>query len=290
VEDNLKEAVKNNVFGLLSLMEVAELCGCEDFLLISSDKAVNPTSFMGCTKRLGELIVTARPVSAMRSVSVRFGNVLGSQGSVVPIFKEQIRTTQQITITHPHITRFFMTIPEAASLVLQSFAVGKHGDVLVLDMGEPIRIVDLAKTLIGLSGKSKEEIEIVFTGLRPGEKLYEELFYGSEEQMPTSNPKVISARGQLMSWSGLVQRLEELKVLMIAGSGLSIRSKVQEIIPEYSFKIDSPVTEGMHTSHAGAAIQPTPRALAAAADVSHSDIFMRDHPKDFSDGAFQGSD
>jgi FlaA1/EpsC-like NDP-sugar epimerase len=256
VEDNLKEALKNNVFGLLSLLEVAERCGCEDFLLISSDKAVNPTSFMGCTKRLGELIIAARPVSVMRSVSVRFGNVLGSQGSVVPIFKEQIRTTHQITITHPQIARFFMTIPEAVSLVLQSFAVGNHGDVLVLDMGEPIRIVDLAKTLIGLSGKSAEEIKIVFTGLRPGEKLYEELFYGSEKQIETSNPKVISARGRLMSWNRLVERLEELKALMAAGSRLSIRSKVQEIIPEYSFDIESPVTEDMNTVQAGAAMQP----------------------------------
>jgi FlaA1/EpsC-like NDP-sugar epimerase len=188
METNLVEALKNNVFALVSLLEQAEQCGCESFVLISSDKAVHPTSFMGCTKRIGELIVAARPAGAMRYVSVRFGNVLGSQGSVVPLFQEQLRTGQCITITHPDITRFFMTIPEAASLVLQADTVGEHGNVLVLDMGEPIRIVDLARTLIRLSGKSAQDVQIVFTGLRKGEKLYEELFYQNEVRLPTANP------------------------------------------------------------------------------------------------------
>ena len=288
MEDNLQEAAKNNVFGLLSLMDVADRCGCEDFLLISSDKAVNPTSFMGCTKRLGELIVAARPASPMRSVSVRFGNVLGSQGSVVPIFQEQIRTTQRITITHPEITRFFMTIPEAVSLVLQAFAVGKHGDVLVLDMGEPMRIVDLAKTLIRLSGKSEEEIDLVFTGLRPGEKLYEELFYCNERQMPTSNEKVIRARGQLMSWAGLSQRLEDLRVLIATGSGASIRSKVQDIIPEYSFVAKkTPLPQDGLRKYAKP--QLTPRALAAAAGAGHADARQPQVSADFLRGPiFEG--
>jgi FlaA1/EpsC-like NDP-sugar epimerase len=234
MEENLSEALKNNVFALLNLLDAASEVGCERFLLISSDKAVQPTSFMGCTKRLGELIVSARPSSRMRCLSVRFGNVLGSQGSVVPILQEQIRTTQRLTITHPDITRYFMTIPEAVSLVLQAFTVGDHGNVLVLDMGEPIRIVDLAKTLIRLSGKSEDQVKIVFTGLRPGEKLYEELFYGSEEPMPTSQKKVRCTRANSMNWFTLSRHLDELQNLAIDGAQAAIRAKVKEIIPEYS--------------------------------------------------------
>jgi FlaA1/EpsC-like NDP-sugar epimerase len=235
MEANLAEALKNNVFALLALLDVAQESGCAGFVLISSDKAVHPSSFMGCTKRLGELMVAARPASTMRCVSVRFGNVLGSQGSVVPIFQEQIRTTQRITVTHPQITRYFMTIPEAVSLVLQAYTVGKHGDVLVLDMGEPVRIVELAKTLIKLSGKSEEEIEITFTGLRAGEKLYEELFYSNEEQLPTSSRKVKRTQAKLMSWPTLREHLADLAALAVNGSGTSLREKMKEIIPEYRY-------------------------------------------------------
>jgi len=165
MEENLSEALKNNVFGLLDLMEVADHSGCEDFLLISSDKAVNPTSFMGCTKRIGELMVAARP-SRKRCLSVRFGNVLGSQGSVIPLFQEQIKLKHTITVTHPDITRYFMTIPEAVSLVLQAFSIGEKRDILVLDMGKPVRILDLAKTLIRLSGLPQDQVKISFTFLR----------------------------------------------------------------------------------------------------------------------------
>ena len=154
VELNIRGALTNNVLAVPPLLDVAEECGCEAFVLISSDKAVQPTSFMGATKRLGELILAARPKKHMRCVSVRFGNVLGSQGSVIPVFKEQIEKEGRITITHPEITRFFMTIPEAVSLVLQAFTVGEHGDILVLDMGNPVRILDLAHSLIRQCGKS----------------------------------------------------------------------------------------------------------------------------------------
>jgi FlaA1/EpsC-like NDP-sugar epimerase len=206
----------------------------------------------------------------MRSVSVRFGNVLGSQGSVVPIFQEQIRTTQRVTITHPDITRFFMTIPEAVSLVLQAFAVGTHRDVLVLDMGSPMKIVDLAKTLIRLSGKPEREIELVYTGLRPGEKLYEELFYCNEQQMPTANEKVMRARGRVVGWAGLSQHLEELRVLIATGSDSLIRSKVQDIIPEYSFVAEeTPVLQDGARKYANP--QLTPRTFAAAAGSGHAD-------------------
>ena len=182
VELNIRGALNNNVLAVPPLLDVAEECGCEAFVLISSDKAVEPTSFMGATKRLGELMLAARPKKHMRCVSVRFGNVLGSQGSVIPVFKEQIEKEGRITITHPDITRFFMTIPEAVSLVLQAFTIGEHGDILVLDMGSPVRILDLAHSLIRQCGKSPSEIKIEFVGLRPGEKLHEELFYPRERK------------------------------------------------------------------------------------------------------------
>jgi FlaA1/EpsC-like NDP-sugar epimerase len=236
MEHNLQEAVKNNVFGLLSLMEVACQCECEDFLLISSDKAVTPSSFMGCTKRIGELIVAARPSGRMRCLCVRFGNVLGSQGSVIPLFQEQIRSKRQITVTHPDITRYFMTIPEAVSLVLQAFAIGNNGDILVLDMGEPIRILDMAKTLVRLSGIPPGEVEIVFTGLRPGEKLFEELFYDFERRLSTPAPKVLRTQGQLVSWPRLLAHLEVLRTEGIAGVPDRIRAGVKEIVPQYQWQ------------------------------------------------------
>jgi FlaA1/EpsC-like NDP-sugar epimerase len=236
MEQNLQEAVKNNVFGLLSLMEVACECDCEDFLLISSDKAVTPTSFMGCTKRIGELIVAARPSGRMRCLSVRFGNVLGSQGSVIPLFQEQIRSKRQITVTHPDITRYFMTIPEAVSLLLQAFAIGNNGDILVLDMGEPVRILDMAKTLVQLSGIPPGEVEIVFTGLRPGEKLFEELFYDFERRLNTSAHKVLRTQGQPVSWPRLLAHLEVLRAESVAGVPHRIRAEVKEIVPQYQWQ------------------------------------------------------
>ena len=267
VEDNLCEALKNNVFALLRLLNVADEAGCERFLLISSDKAVQPTSFMGCTKRLGELLVASRPSLGMRCVSVRFGNVLGSQGSVVPTFQEQIRTTQRVTITDPEITRYFMTIPEAVSLVLQAFTVGEHGNVLVLDMGEPIRIVDLAKTLIRLSGRREDQVDIVFTGLRPGEKLYEDLFYDSEEQLPTSQKKVLCTRGNLMTWATLVQHLGELQQQAIGGSEASIRAKVRDIIPEYTYAAPISSPHGPPSRDHEIEGWPSPGLVAALANA-----------------------
>jgi FlaA1/EpsC-like NDP-sugar epimerase len=243
MEENLQEAVKNNVFGLLSLMEIACQCDCEDFLLISSDKAVTPTSFMGCTKRIGELIVAARPSGRMRCLCVRFGNVLGSQGSVIPLFQEQIRSKRQITVTHPDITRYFMTIPEAVSLVLQAFAIGNNGDILVLDMGEPVRILDMAKTLVQLSGIPQGEVEIVFTGLRPGEKLFEELFYDFERRMNTPAHKVFRTQGQLVSWPRLLAHLEVLRAENVAGVPHRIRAEVKEIVPQYQWTHTSPGEE-----------------------------------------------
>ena len=235
MEDNLQEALKNNVFGLLTLLDVADQCGCDDFLLISSDKAVNPTSFMGCTKRIGELILAARPSARMRCLSVRFGNVLGSQGSVIPLFQEQIKSRRRITVTHPEITRYFMTIPEAVSLVLQAFTIGDRGDILVLDMGKPIRILDMAKTLIRLSGVPQDQVKIVFTGLRPGEKLFENLFYEFERHLSKTAQKVLRTRGPLVSWSALSAQLATLRAECLTGISVRIRATVKEIVPQYQW-------------------------------------------------------
>ena len=263
MESNSAEAMRNNVFGLLTLLQAAEDAGCERFLLISSDKAVNPTSVMGCTKRLGELILASRP-SRMRCVSVRFGNVLGSQGSVVPVFQQQIRKDGQVTVTHPEITRFFMTIPEAVSLVLQAFTIGKHGNILVLDMGEPIRILDLARTLIKLSGNSEAEIPVVFSGLRPGEKLYEERFYSSERLLATPHEKVNRTESDLMDWASLRRHLEDLQQLTLSGTEESLLAKLSDIIPEYVHRC-GPAERDLVESPQPSAIIGTPPLVPAQA-------------------------
>ena len=265
VERNIRAALNNNVLALAPLLDVAEECGCEAFVLISSDKAVQPTSFMGATKRLGELILAARPKKRMRCVSVRFGNVLGSQGSVIPVFKEQIEKEGRITITHPDITRFFMTIPEAVSLVLQAFTLGEHGDILVLDMGNPVRILDLAHSLIRQCGKSPSEIKIEFIGLRPGEKMYEDLFYPRERKFGTTNRKVKRTQSEIIAWPALWAHLEDLSSLANSGTEISIRAKTKEIIPEYSYE-----TEPVHVAHevaedSSSSIMGISRAFAAGA-------------------------
>ena len=265
VELNIRGALNNNVLALTPLLDAAEECGCEAFVLISSDKAVQPTSFMGATKRLGELILAARPKKHMRCVSVRFGNVLGSQGSVIPVLKEQIEKEGRITITHPEITRFFMTIPEAASLVLQAFTLGEHGDILVLDMGNPVRILDLAHSLIRQCGKSPSEIKIEFIGLRPGEKMYEDLFYPKERKFGTTNRKVKRTKSEIIAWPALYAHLEDLISLSNSGTEISIRAKMREIIPEYSYQ-----TEPVHLARelavgVPASIMGISRAFAAGA-------------------------
>jgi FlaA1/EpsC-like NDP-sugar epimerase len=233
MEDNVEEAVSNNIFGLLALLNVAQSSRCAAFVMISSDKAVNPTNVMGCTKRVGELILAAWPGERLRCVSVRFGNVLGSNGSVIPLFQEQIRQNRPITITHPEITRFFMTISEAVSLVLQAFAVGRKGDILVLDMGEPVRITDLAKTLARLSGKLHQEFE--FIGLRPGEKLFEELFYSDERVLPSACAMIACTESVKLAWPALKSSLDELYVAMSLGERASILAKLRKIVPQFSY-------------------------------------------------------
>lgn len=233
MERNVHEAVKNNVFGLVTLLDIAERNSCEKFVLISSDKAVNPTNVMGVTKRVGELILACRATRFMKCVSVRFGNVLGSNGSVVPLFQKQLRDNLPLTVTHPEIRRFFMTIKEAVALVLQAFTIGSHGEILVLDMGESMSILRLAKTLIHLSGKTEEQVPIHFTGLREGEKLCEELFFAHEEAHVTSRYKIKRVQGIPMEQAVLARHLEELRHSMTIDGAIPIRKKLREIVPEY---------------------------------------------------------
>jgi FlaA1/EpsC-like NDP-sugar epimerase len=233
MEANLEEAVSNNVFGLLSLLRVAENSHCSAFVMISSDKAVNPTNVMGCTKRVGELILAAWPSRQMRCVSTRFGNVLGSNGSVIPLFQEQIRLNQPLTITHPEITRFFMTISEAVNLVLQAFVIGRNGDILVLDMGEPVRITDIAQNLARLSGKSDAQYK--FIGLRPGEKLFEELFYPDERVVASACPKIARTESHRLAWPTLRRLLDDLEFAMSFGQRSSLLSSLRRIVPQFVF-------------------------------------------------------
>jgi FlaA1/EpsC-like NDP-sugar epimerase len=196
METHPSDAVHVNIGGTLAVLEAAAGAGTPHFVLVSTDKAVAPSSVMGATKRVAEWLVgEAARLTGRSYVSVRFGNVLGSTGSVVPIFQGQLEKGEPLTVTHPHMTRYFMTIAEAASLILEAGALGRPSDVFVLDMGEPVRIVDLAEDLIRLAGRDPDTVPIVFTGLRPGEKLHEQLYYDHETARPTSNEKVMLAVG-----------------------------------------------------------------------------------------------
>jgi FlaA1/EpsC-like NDP-sugar epimerase len=234
MEDNVEEAVSNNVFGLLGLLNVAQDSKCSTFVMISSDKAVNPTNVMGCTKRVGELILAAWPGERLRCVSVRFGNVLGSNGSVIPLFQEQIRRNQPITITHPEMTRFFMTVAEAVSLVLQAFVIGRKGDILVLDMGKPVLVAELAKTLARLSGKSNQEFK--FIGLRPGEKLFEELFYPDERVWTSACEKITCTESGKLAWTALKRGLDALYAAISLGNRGFILARLKEIVPQFIYE------------------------------------------------------
>jgi FlaA1/EpsC-like NDP-sugar epimerase len=234
MEKNIAEALNNNVFALLSLLDISAENACKAFVLISSDKAVNPKNVMGVTKRLGEMILACRNTNSMRCVSVRFGNVLGSSGSVIPVLQRQLISGQPLTITHPEVTRFFMTTREAVSLILQAFTLGDHGDILVLDMGEPVSILQLAKTLIRLSGKPEDEVSICFTGLRDGEKLHEELFFATEQVCSTSQQKISRVRCKPMEWQVLERQLKALQSSLSIDGASPILAKLREIVPEYS--------------------------------------------------------
>lgn len=238
MEDSPNEAIKNNVFGTLNVARAADKYNAQKFILISTDKAVNPTNVMGATKRLCEMIVqTYNKRSQTEYVAVRFGNVLGSNGSVIPIFKRQIKEGGPVTVTHPDIIRYFMIIPEAVSLVLQAGAYAKGGEIFILDMGEPVRIADMAKNLIKLSGYEPDvDIKIEYTGLRPGEKLYEELLMEEEGLQDTPNHMIHIGKPIEMNEDTFVERLINLKEAAY-GETDDIRSLIKELVPTYQYGI-----------------------------------------------------
>ena len=231
------EAFQNNVIGTMRLADAAIESGCERFVLISSDKAINPTSVMGATKRLAEMYLQALHAggsSKMKLMAVRFGNVLGSSGSVIPTFKRQIANGGPVTVTHPEITRYFMITKEAIGLVLQSAALGSGGEIFVLDMGTPIKIIDLAKQMVELSGLRPDiDISIEVTGLRPGEKLFEELSHSSENNVPTDHRKIMRFVGQPTQLESLSGRLLELHACIHSLTEAEIKMGIRNLVPEY---------------------------------------------------------
>ena len=235
METSPNEAIKNNVIGTYKTAKAAAANGVKRFVLISTDKAVNPTNIMGASKRLCEMVVQMmdRKSEQTEFVAVRFGNVLGSNGSVIPLFKKQIEEGGPVTVTHPDIIRYFMTIPEAVSLVLQAGGYAKGGEIFILDMGEPVRIADLAKNLIRLSGyRVGEDIEIVYTGLRPGEKLYEELLMAEEGIQETENKMIHIGKPIEMDDDWFEEKLEELDVASRQETE-EMKRIVAEIVPTY---------------------------------------------------------
>lgn len=239
VESNPSEGIRNNVFGTLNMARIAQQNGVASFVLVSTDKAVRPTNVMGASKRMAELVLQAMAAQADGGTCfsmVRFGNVLGSSGSVVPLFRKQLAAGGPLTVTHAQVTRYFMTIPEAAQLVLQAGAMAQGGEVFVLDMGEPVRIIDLARRMVELSGMTvrdgehpQGDIAIAITGLRPGEKLYEELLIG-DNPTPTKHPRIMKAHEHFMSWPELLRQLTELQAAAEAGDAQAIRRVLQACV------------------------------------------------------------
>jgi FlaA1/EpsC-like NDP-sugar epimerase len=239
MEAHVFEAIENNVFGTYNLAEVAKRHSVESLVMISSDKAVRPTNVMGTTKRIAELLLLGLQNGGTQFIAVRFGNVLGSNGSVIPIFKKQIAAGGPVTVTHPDMRRFFMTIPEACQLVLQASAIGKGGQICVLDMGNPVKIVDLARNLILLSGlRPDEDIRIEFTGMRPGEKLYEELSSLLEDTIPTEHEKVRIFVGNGMPEQDLLTWLDSLRSICESRDTGRLVVALKEIVQDYNPSTD----------------------------------------------------
>jgi FlaA1/EpsC-like NDP-sugar epimerase len=242
MEANTTEAVKNNILATRRLATIAGESGAQAFVMISTDKAVRPTSVMGASKRVAEIALQDLSHRyTTRFVAVRFGNVIGSAGSVIPIFREQIRQGGPVTVTHPEMRRYFMTIPEAAQLVLQAGAMGRGGEIFVLEMGEQARILDLAETMISLSGlKPYEEMDIEFTGLRPGEKLYEELEYDGEALSRTRHPKILIGNLEPYPREKVEQALETFEKVAVSGTPDEIRISLAEFLPDARLTVSQP--------------------------------------------------
>lgn len=237
MENNPGEAVKNNVFGTLNLAQCADKYGVKRFVMISTDKAVNPTNVMGATKRICEMIIQSiNQISDTEFVAVRFGNVLGSNGSVIPLFKKQIEEGGPVTVTHKEVTRYFMTIPEAVGLVIQAGAMAKGGEIFILDMGEPVKIMDLAKELIKLSGfEPNVDIPIEIIGLRPGEKLYEELLLDEEDITQTKYDKIFIGKPTFFNYMQLLNSINKLKSIVDNGTDKDIREYLKNMVPSYNY-------------------------------------------------------
>lgn len=236
MEDNVSEAILTNVLGTKHVADLSETFGVEKFILISTDKAVNPTNVMGASKRAAEIYVQSlQKIARTQFITTRFGNVLGSNGSVIPLFRKQIQKGGPITVTHPEVTRYFMTIPEACKLVLEAGTTGQGGEIFVFDMGESVKILDLAKKMIQLSGLNiGKDIEIKFTGLRPGEKLHEELLSDKEQLLPTHHPKILIGKVREYSYEWAKNNTDELLTLCISDSSSEdLVRKMKEMIPEY---------------------------------------------------------
>lgn len=237
MESQPGEALKNNTLGTTLVAKLASKYNTERFILISTDKAVNPTNIMGASKRLAEIAVQSmqqKPGNKTRFIAVRFGNVLGSSGSVIPLFQKQIKEGGPITVTHPEVTRYFMTIPEAVGLVLQSACQGNGGDILVLEMGKPLKVIDVARQLIELSGlKPDKDIEIKIIGLRPGEKMFEEIQHTREEYSPTNHERIFRFTGPVLDYNNLDTILNEINILIIKENE-ACKKGVQKLIPEYN--------------------------------------------------------
>lgn len=237
MENNPYEAIKVNVIGTRIMADLAVDNGVQKFVMVSTDKAVNPTNVMGATKRLTEMYTQSMNQLegiSTQFISTRFGNVLGSNGSVIPLFKKQIEKGGPVTVTHPEITRYFMTIPEACELVLEAAMMGNGGEVFVFDMGEPVKIVDLARKMITLSGfQVDKDIKIHFSGLRPGEKLYEELLNNNENTLPTYHPKILIAKVNTPSFAYMEVQMNDIQAILEFGHNTHLVAKIKEIIPEY---------------------------------------------------------
>jgi FlaA1/EpsC-like NDP-sugar epimerase len=235
MENNPSESILTNILGTKTVADLAVDFGVQKFVMVSTDKAVNPTNVMGASKRIAEIYIQSLGKQFQtKFITTRFGNVLGSNGSVIPRFKKQIEQGGPITITHPEITRFFMTIPEACQLVLEAGSMGMGGEIFVFDMGKSVKIVDLARKMIKLSGlKEDTDIKIIYTGLRPGEKLYEELLASSENTLPTHHQQILIGKVREYEFAEVKQFIDELILLFNSQNNQLIVSKMKEIVPEF---------------------------------------------------------